>query len=389
MATKKILIVGMVDSVHLGRWLQQFSGTNTEFVIFPSKKFRYLDKKIDELLENNDAAVYKFATIYSKINPNFIGYFDYFLNTILFKITRINLRQILLKNVLGSNTFDYVHLLEIQGAGYLYLESVKDKNKPNNVILTNYGSDIYYFEQFEEHRKKIEGILKIVNFYSAECTRDYVLALKFKFMGIELPCIPNAGGIEMKTDITPLTSCSTRKLISVKAYGGVFGRADLLFRVFSRLLEEGIDENVFFYSVTDDYARQAKILNQQFPEKFSYSTVRNPTPRDELLKIFSLSKIYVGASRSDGISTSFLEAILNGVYPIQTSTSCISEWINKGCIASLVTEDATELYRAVKANIDNDVFLDNAQLVNQRIAKQYLDPDKIKNDAFKFYGLAN
>jgi glycosyltransferase involved in cell wall biosynthesis len=107
------------------------------------------------------------------------------------------------------------------------------------------------------------------------------------------------------------------------------------------------------------------------------------------LEIFSRSKIYVGASRSDGISTSFLEAILNGVYPIQTSTSCVSEWINKGCIASLVAEDVTEIYGAIKASIDNDIFLDNAQLINQKIAKQYLDPDKIKNDAFKFYGVSN
>jgi hypothetical protein len=37
----------------------------------------------------------------------------------------------------------------------------------------------------------------------------------------------------------------------------------------------------------------------------------------------------------------------------------------------------------------NDIFLDNAQLINQKIAKQYLDPDKIKNDAFKFYGVSN
>jgi len=389
MATKKILVVGMVDSVHLGRWLQQFSGTNVEFTIFPSKKFRYLDKNIVELLENNKSAVYKFATIYSRINPKLIGYFDYFLNTILFKLTRINLRKILFKNTLESNTFDYVHLLEIQGSGYLYLESINNKKKPNNIILTNYGSDIYYFSQFEDHRKKIESILKIVNFYSAECIRDYVLARKFKFTGIELPCIPNAGGAEIKTEITPLPSCSTRKFIIVKAYGGVFGRADLLFNVFSKLLEEGLDENVFFYSVTDDYAKQAAILNQQYPEKFSYSTVKNPTPRNKLLEIFSRSKIYVGASRSDGISTSFLEAILNGVYPIQTSTSCVSEWINKGCIASLVAEDVTEIYRAIKTSIDDDIFLDNAQLINQKIAKQYLDPDKIKNDAFKFYGVTN
>jgi len=106
MATKKILVVGMIDSVHLGRWLNQFSKTNIEFTIFPSKKFRYPDKKIVELLENNESSVYRLATIYSKINPKIIGYFDYLLNTIFFKLTGINLRKILLKNVLKNKTYD-------------------------------------------------------------------------------------------------------------------------------------------------------------------------------------------------------------------------------------------------------------------------------------------
>jgi hypothetical protein len=50
---------------------------------------------------------------------------------------------------------------------------------------------------------------------------------------------------------------------------------------------------------------------------------------------FANSRIYIGASRSDGISTSFLEALVLGAYPIQTNTSCGNEWVEKGFHAQL------------------------------------------------------
>jgi glycosyltransferase involved in cell wall biosynthesis len=42
--------------------------------------------------------------------------------------------------------------------------------------------------------------------------------------------------------------------------------------------------------------------------------------------MFSRSKIYVGLSESDGISTSLLEAMAMGAIPVQTSTACCDEW---------------------------------------------------------------
>jgi len=387
MATRKVLIVGMFDSVHLGRWLTQFSESDIEFTLFPSKKFRYADKQIIKLVKNHGKAVFKFATVYSKVSVKYLGYLDYVFNIMTFSLMRINVRKLLLKKILKNRDFDYIHLIEIQGAGYLYLESIQNIVNSSRVILTNYGSDINYFSQFETHKKKIRDILEISDFYSAECIRDYVLAKKLKFTGIDLPCIPNAGGNNSFAELASRNRCSGRKLIIVKAYGGLFGRADLLFEVFERLLSEGISENVFFYSVTDDYLNQAKALSQRFKGRFTYCTVKNPIPREKLLEIFSQSRIYVGASRSDGISTSFLEAITTGAFPVQTSTSCVDEWINKGCIATLVSENCSEIYEAVKFALENDNFVDRGQQQNQEIAKKYLNSETIKNEALKFYGV--
>jgi hypothetical protein len=42
MERRKILVIGMFDSIHLARWLFQFENETIDFVLFPSKKFKYV-----------------------------------------------------------------------------------------------------------------------------------------------------------------------------------------------------------------------------------------------------------------------------------------------------------------------------------------------------------
>jgi glycosyltransferase involved in cell wall biosynthesis len=49
--------------------------------------------------------------------------------------------------------------------------------------------------------------------------------------------------------------------------------------------------------------------------------------------MFARSKIYVGLSESDGISTSMLEAMAMGAIPVQTSTACCDEWFGDSGVA--------------------------------------------------------
>jgi glycosyltransferase involved in cell wall biosynthesis len=53
----------------------------------------------------------------------------------------------------------------------------------------------------------------------------------------------------------------------------------------------------------------------------------------QVLEMFAISKIYVGLSESDGISTSMLEAMAMGAIPVQTSTACCDEWFGDSGVA--------------------------------------------------------
>jgi glycosyltransferase involved in cell wall biosynthesis len=106
---------------------------------------------------------------------------------------------------------------------------------------------------------------------------------------------------------------------------------------------------------------------------------------EKLQEIFSQARIYLGCSISDGISTSFLESLVAGAYPIQTVTSCANEWINKGADATLVKLDVEEIRNAIEFALINDEFVDTAQAKNMAVAKTFLNNTNIRLQALSFY----
>ena len=91
MERRKILIIGMFDSIHLARWLSQFDDQNVDFVLFPSKKFKYVHSDLVGLISSQNIAKYTFAKPYIRIK--YIGFID-FLAQVLFKLVRKNLKKL-------------------------------------------------------------------------------------------------------------------------------------------------------------------------------------------------------------------------------------------------------------------------------------------------------
>lgn len=381
MAAKRILLIGMLDSIHVGRWMSQFEGTDNNFVLYPSKKFRRINPSILKLLSKNSKLD---AQLYNKWVPKSVfGYFDFAFKVLPLR-AKLNLRSLSLRRLLMENDFDYIHALEIQGAGYLLAESLLGlQDLIGKTIITNYGSDIYYFEQNPEHKAKIESVLQIADYYSAECLRDYKLARELGFIGTDLPCIPNAGGFEVSESIG--TRTSDRRQIIVKCYGGQFGRGGLTLQALNDVLVTFSSYRVLLYSVTDDLLRDAQVLSEKFPNRIRIASQTKPIPHDELIKEFAGSRVYVGASVSDGISTSFLEAIVQGAFPIQTNTSCANEWIERGAFGFITSLSAGEIENKIRTALEDDDLVNQAQVSNRLFAEKALDSISLKNIALDFY----
>jgi glycosyltransferase involved in cell wall biosynthesis len=381
MIRRRVLVVCMFDSIHAGRWLSQFTEEDIDFMLFPSKKFKKIHPKLTALLTSNVGASYSIVHPL-KINK-ILGYLDFFFFVQLPKLLRKNLRANYLRIILAKKNFDYVHALEIQGAGYLCDEAITKKNF--KFILTNWGSDIFYFQHLKEHLPRIKSVLFKADLYSAECQRDYKLAINLGFTGNQLPCIPNGGGL-VEDGISGIgIPTSSRKNIVVKTYGGTFGRGRLAIEAVAKVLGENPDLTAYFYSVTDDLLAQVLEVKSIFKSRVKYSAIGKSVSHSELDEIFAISRVYIGCAISDGISTSFLEALAKGVYPIQTNTSCAGEWIDKGAIASLVSLDLDSIIRTLRVVISDDSLVDAASKSNLAIASEYLGFQSVSNKAKVFY----
>ena len=381
--TKSILVIGMLDSIHLARWLDQFKDQGYEFVIFPSKKYKKLHPELKKLTDSKFKS--SFVLVNHKI-PKFIsGYFDYISNRIVMTIFRSDLRIKQLQKVIDKYQFEYIHACEIQGAGYL-LDSLNSDSLINTrTILTNWGSDIYFFQEFPEHIKKIKSILSKANYYSAECERDYKLASAYGFTGEFLPCIPNAGGFEVDMVGKNSVSTSKRSQVLIKGYGGLFGRADLAISLIPEISNRFPNITFHVYSATQDTIAKIKEHPLEIQQKIRITTVDKKLSHEEMLKEFLRSRVYIGCSISDGISTSFIEALICGTFPIQTDTSCANEWADKGAIASIVPLDSARVMNAVVEALENNQLVDHSSMKNQEIAMKYLSKEVISKAALNFY----
>lgn len=377
---KRVMLVCMLDSIHTAHWIERFISSDIIIEIYPSKKFRHLHPKIVQILENSPNI--KLALPYKFIPLILLGYIDFLLNEILSKFFGPPNRQSRLQRRVDESSFDFLHSLEMQAAGYLCANILFDSK--TQFIVTNWGSDIYYFKNFATDEILIRDLLQKANRYSAECSRDYALAREFGFSGLELPLIPNSGG---NSYIGTYDPNQKELLIVAKCYGGLFGRGDLAIKAVSNLFAVNSSFAVFFYSVSPEYEKLIVDLQRKYPNRVEFSTIKSGKSHAELMDIFKKARIYMGCSLSDGISTSFLEALAHGVFPIQTNTSCANEWTNQGIHASLVSLDLDEISSELIKRANSWQNLEKLTSHNLEIARKLLDPAIIQTKSQTFYDL--
>jgi hypothetical protein len=381
---KKVLVIGMLDSVHFARWLRQFENEQIDFFIYSSKKYRKTDSILLSISSTNHSARYKHVLFQRFLFIS--GYLDFIFFELAKKFLGLNFRSRFLGLYLRFSKFDFIHALEMQGAGYL-LSSIKRSGfSGSKIIVTNWGSDIYYFKNDPQHETLIARTLAIADFYSAECLRDYSLARKYGFSGIDLPCIPNAGGFDAWGLTTDHQLPSSRKQVLVKGYGNTFGRAKLVVDLLPELIQKYPQFNFHFYSVTEDVYQFLCALPTEIFSRLKITTTKNRLTHPEMLEEFSKSRVYVGCSASDGISTSFLESLITGCYPIQSNTSCANEWVDRGAVASIIPLDREALICEIERALFDDDLVNQAAIANNHVAQNYLSCGVIQQQALKFYG---
>lgn len=315
---KRIVLVAMVDSIHVARWISQFPADGYKFFVFPSTPNRRIHPDIVRMkAEQGNIEIYPFG---GRLSLPLWG-----MDLLLGNRFRTAFLQALIKRVKP----DFVHALEFQHGAYLADQALRAGNLKETFIATNYGSDIYWFQQFPKHLARIKSVLERADRYSAECERDVQLALGYGFKGQVLPVIPNAGGIPEKYAQMDVLPPSERKLIMIKGYDGWVGRATLAVKALPLIKDRLTGYDIVFYSCNGKTLRAIRKMSRDSGIKVT-AYPKKKLSHYHMMEMFSKALIYVGISLSDGISTSMLEALAMGAYPVQTNTACTDEWFKSG-----------------------------------------------------------
>jgi glycosyltransferase involved in cell wall biosynthesis len=235
------------------------------------------------------------------------------------------------------------------------------------------------------HTNKIRKLLSVSDFYSAECRRDYKLAKELGFSGVELPLMPNAGGFNETLIVSKKTRFRDRRTIYVKGYGLTFGLGQISLNVSRRLLDRYAHIDIVVVSVTEDLMELSAGLVRDFGSRVTIYSARKGLSHDQVIQILSSSLISIGASQSDGISTTFLESLVCGAIPVQTDTSCANEWVDKGFFARVVSPVEEAIYAACCEIISDPEGFEVHTLRNSELAIEHLSYQVLKQIAIDYY----
>jgi glycosyltransferase involved in cell wall biosynthesis len=274
----------------------------------------------------------------------------------------------------------------MQAAGYLTMDVRKNyKGQFPPWIVTNWGSDIYFFGRLANHVNKIKAVLAACDYYSCECYRDVQLAKQMGLKNEVLPVFPNTGGFDLvrAAQSRQQEPTSSRRLILLKGYQYWAGRALVGLRAISSCARELQGYSVAVYLARKDVKRAAVLVSRStgIPiEVIPYCS------HEDMLRLFGRARISIGLSISDGISTTLLEAMMMGAFPIQSCTACADEWIVDGESGFIVPpEDPEPIAAAIRRAVSDDALVDRAAELNAKVAQERLDQKIIRPQVIAMY----
>jgi glycosyltransferase involved in cell wall biosynthesis len=384
----KILFVAMSGSIHIARWINQIADQGWDIHLFPSIDYGGAHQDL------KNVTVYHSIYSVKKNRNQQINYYGYpvFSNSFAWLLRSIksiispDYRSFHLKKIITELQPDIIHSLEFQSAGYLtFIVKKLFRNKFPIWIATNWGSDIYYFRQFPEHREKITQILQQCDYYSCECERDIRLAQEMGLRGKVLPLFPNTGGFDLDSaaQFRQPGLTSDRNIILLKGYHGWAGRALSGLQALALCGDILKQYKIVIYSADPAVKKYAGEIRES--GGLAIECIPQSSHK-KMLWYFGHARLYIGLSITDAISTSLLEAIVMGAFPIQSDTSCADEWIVHGKNGFIVApEDPVVVAEAIKKALQDNDLVNTAASMNDQIAQSRLDNSIIKFQVIEMY----
>lgn len=266
---------------------------------------------------------------------------------------------------------DFLHSMEVQMAGYLCEETSQRMGRRFPFwILSNWGSDFSLFRKLPGHESRLKRVCARIDRYMGDCERDQTVVRAFGYRGPLLPIVPASGGMDIDA-ISRLATIppSARKILMIKGYHNWAGRGLLALSAVQLAKDHLRGYRIQILAAGSDmkrWAAQTAALTGLSIEPLDYMHDHTAA-----LKRLAEARAVIGISISDGIATTVLEAMALGVFPIQSSTACVDEWVVHGRSGLIVSpHDTREMADALVQAITNDQLVDSAAEENLRTIRE-------------------
>ena len=385
---KKILFVCFADSIHVARWISSLDSEPWQRFIFPPYHAAIHPdlgavRRSTGLLPSHQAGTKAVASMGPRLlNGAFCRGMTYWHGN------NDKWRADWLERVIRRWKPDLVHSIEFQHSGYLCLTVAERMGRDFPPwYATNYGSDIYLFGRLSNHQERISRLLARIDYYSAECERDVELAKRMGMRGKTMPVLPNAGGFDL--DLAKSLRGkppSRRKTIVIKGYQHFSGRALTALKAIEIVSAKLAGYTIKVYSATPDVVIAAQLLAREKNLTIICYPHGIPLPHHEMLSMHGDARVSIGIGISDGVSTSFLEAIVMGAFPIQSCTACADEWVKDGVSGFIVApDDPQSLASKLMTALTDDTLVDAAAEMNWETANRRLEKKMVSQAIVQIY----
>jgi len=378
---KSVLYVGMPESIHMARICRMATLGGWRVYLFPCHDGRPNPEMQEVQVFDPTNALRDWRSDDVTVIPTFP-------RSRLAK--RPNVRAAALAAVISRVRPDLVHAHELQHGGYLTTAARRllPRRVPP-VIASVWGSDLSLRARMPTELPRIRNVLKHVDVLHAECERDLRHARSLGFTGETALPVPIAGGFNLArlSLLRAPGPTSARRTIALKGYQSWSGRAAVALRAVALCGAALGGYTVEVYLATPDTEDLVGTLSSGDGPEFSIvSRTGRAVAHEEILALHGRSRVSMGISSADGASTSFLEAITMGSFPIQSASACVDEWIEDGVTGFIVpSDDPAVVAAALREAIDDDRLVDSAVAVNDTTVISRLGEERVRMVMMRLY----
>ena len=385
----KILFVAFPFSVHTARWISHLEGMGWEIHLFSSMPGKLPHNDIRNVIfhEQFYNIPRHYAGSFKPLSFSFLGWFRTVgLNSVFRKLLEVlgleKKRSQSLEELIKRVKPDIIHSFETQHAGYLVTEAKSKYGGKFPVwIHSNWGIDIHFFGKLETHAQLIADLLRNIDVFIAEGSRDEDLARKFGFTG-KVYTFPSVGG-GFKIPGTHFVQPSARIKILVKGTQDIVRRGLVAIRALEKCIDLLDGYEIVLYSSNE--------ITQAAAEMFYHHTgkrmhILGDVTQTEMLALNGQARLNICVNKSDGVPNAMLEAMLMGAFPIQSDTSMADEWLSHNKTGMIVPpEDPDIIEQSIRKALRDDDMVDRAATINRQIIKEKLEYNNIGRTIIAMY----